>query len=225
MEEKRVRKHNITKYVKVFWVFIIGCLAGFIIEGIVTLLSSGHFELRQGVIYGPFAQVYGMGTLLFYFVLPHWKKNTHIFIISMVLGAGIEYLCSYLQEMWFGTVSWEYSGQMFNLNGRTSLFYALCWGVLGVFFSKKIYPFFQKLDNIVSKKLIQYISYACIVLMIGNFSISFLAGQRQKQRLLGKKPSSEIEEFLDVFYPDYRMNQIYANKRVRVDTDFYFYGK
>ena len=37
-----------------FWIFIIGSIAGFIFEMIVVFFQKGHFELRQGLIYGPF---------------------------------------------------------------------------------------------------------------------------------------------------------------------------
>lgn len=79
---------KINKLLTLFLVFMIGCLAGFIIEGIVTLVSKGHFELRQGVIYGPFAQVYGIGALVFYLVLPNIRGNTKVFFISMLLRCG-----------------------------------------------------------------------------------------------------------------------------------------
>lgn len=207
---------------KLFWIFVIGCLAGFIIEGVVTLISRGHFEIRQGVIYGPFAQVYGIGTLAFYLLLPKIKGNTKIVIVSMTIGAIVEYGCSYLQQMWFGTVSWDYTNQILNLNGRTSLFYALCWGILGLFFSKKLYPLFNKLDFIINRKLVQYTTYLAIIFMLFNFSISFLAGARQKERMENQIANTKIEVFLDKHYPDYRMNRIYGNKIRKVSTDSYF---
>lgn len=78
-------KKKINKILALFLVFMIGCIAGVLIEGIVTLLSKGHFELRQGVIYGPFAQVYGLGALVFYLVLPRIQTNAKVFVISMAL--------------------------------------------------------------------------------------------------------------------------------------------
>ena len=40
-----------------FWIFIIGSIAGFIFEITVVFFQKGHFELRQGLIYGPFIPV------------------------------------------------------------------------------------------------------------------------------------------------------------------------
>ena len=60
----------------------------------------------------------------------------------MFLGGGFEYLCSLFQEKVFGTVSWDYSHQMFNIGGRTSLKYMIIWGVLALIVVKVIYPFY-----------------------------------------------------------------------------------
>ena len=42
--------------------------------------------------------------------------------------------------MLFGTVSWDYSGTPFNIDGRTNLMFALIWGTLGLIWIKEIYP-------------------------------------------------------------------------------------
>ena len=65
----------------------------------------------------------------------------------MVLGGIVEYLFSFFQEKFFGTVSWDYSNLWFNINGRTSLLHCLYWGTGGVLFVKYIYPFIEKLIN------------------------------------------------------------------------------
>ena len=77
---------------------------------------------------GPFAPVYGIGTLAFYLILPKFKKMWQVFLVSGVLGGVTEYLCSYFQEKLFGTISWDYSNQLLNFNGRTSILYCIVLG-------------------------------------------------------------------------------------------------
>ncbi|MFR1475096.1 MAG: putative ABC transporter permease [Hydrogeniiclostridium mannosilyticum] len=36
----------------------------------------------------------------------------------------MEYIFSWAQEKLFGTISWEYSNEALNINGRTSIWYA-----------------------------------------------------------------------------------------------------
>ena len=72
--------------------------------------------------------------MLFTLVMYRFKHSSSfiIFLVSAVVGALFEYVCSWVQEMAFGTVSWEYSNEPLNLNGRTSLSFAVMWGVFGL---------------------------------------------------------------------------------------------
>ena len=64
-------KENKIYIAKIFWVFILGCLIGYIMEVSLNIYLTKNFETRQGLIYGPLAPVYGLGTLSFYLILPY----------------------------------------------------------------------------------------------------------------------------------------------------------
>lgn len=49
--------------IKIFWIFEIGSVFGFIIEMLYILVYTRTIEIRQGLIYGPFIQVYGIGAV------------------------------------------------------------------------------------------------------------------------------------------------------------------
>ena len=59
-------KNKINELTKIFFIFMIGSLIGYIVEMIVALVQNGHLESRQGVLYGPFTPVYGIGIIVFY---------------------------------------------------------------------------------------------------------------------------------------------------------------
>ena len=63
--ERRERSfaHGLNFY-KLFWVFLIGCFLGVIIELIWCAVLYQKFESRAGLIYGPFNPVYGFGALV-----------------------------------------------------------------------------------------------------------------------------------------------------------------
>ena len=128
--KKISKKENLQKIIKLFWIFLIGSIIGYIIEMIVGLVQNGHFVSRQGLLFGPFIQVYGVGLVIYYLVISNIKQKNYIkiFFTSMLLGGIVEYLFSFFQEVLFGTISWDYSDLMFNLNGRTSLLHCLYWG-------------------------------------------------------------------------------------------------
>ena len=91
------KKNLIKELIIVFWLFIIGSILGYIFEMIVVLFQKGYFESRQGLIYGPFTPVYGIGAIIYYLILNNIKKDNKIkiFFITAILGGITEYICSF----------------------------------------------------------------------------------------------------------------------------------
>ena len=193
------------EFLKLFWIFVFGCIMGYVMEVIFNFVRTGEFETRQGLIYGPFAPVYGIGTLAFYLILPKFKKMWQVFLVSGVLGGVTEYLCSYFQEKLFGTISWDY--------GRTSILYCLVWGALGVAFIKFVYPYFDKIfDKVLYKIGTKVITAFAVVFMIFNISISSLAAQREYERREHIEAGSRMDVFLDEHFPDEILDEVYRNR-------------
>lgn len=207
--------------IKLFWVFIIASIIGCLVETIVCIVQKGHFEIRQGVIYGPFIPVYGAGAVLFYLIVPmvtgataeNAKKisNMKILVYSMVLGGITEYIFSYGQECLFGTISWDYTNLLFNINGRTSLIHCIYWGIGGIIFIKFLYPYIENLTSKMNIKKLTLATTCLAIFMIYNISISMLAGQRQMERVQNISPKSRLDTYLDEKYPDKVMDTIFSN--------------
>ena len=211
MKEKNVKK----ELTILFWVFIIGSIAGFIFEVIVVFFQKGHFELRQGLIYGPFIPVYGIGAMCYYIVLSKIKiKNkVQIFLITMILGGITEYLCSFIQEKAFGTISWDYSYLPFNINGRTSLLHCIYWGIGGVLYITYIEPLLNKMIDKTNMKAFDLITIILSIFIVFDISISWMAADRQTERKNDIEPENRLDIFLDKNYPDEYMNRIFNNKK------------
>lgn len=211
MKEKNVKK----ELTILFWVFIIGSIAGFIFEVIVVFFQKGHFELRQGLIYGPFIPVYGIGAMCYYIVLSKIKiKNkVQIFLITMILGGITEYLCSFIQEKAFGTISWDYSYLPFNINGRTSLLHCVYWGIGGVLYITYIEPLLNKMIDKTNMKAFDLITIILSIFIVFDISISWMAADRQTERKNNIEPENRLDIFLDKNYPDEYMNRIFNNKK------------
>lgn len=208
-------KNKINELTKIFIIFMIGSLIGYIVEMIVALVQNGHLESRQGVLYGPFTPVYGIGIIVFYlfFNKVDTRQKGKIFIMSMILGGITEYLCSFLQEKIFGTVSWDYSNWIFNINGRTTLIHCTYWGIAGILYISYIEPLIPKINELLNKNLTKILAASLAVFMIFNITISSMAALRQKERNDNIAPQNKIDEFLDANYPDYYMNRVFANKK------------
>lgn len=201
---------------KAFWVFFIASIIGCIVETIVSLVQKGHFEVRQGLLYGPFIPVYGVGAVFYFFTITKIKKTGGVFLASALLGGFVEYFFSYFQEKFFGTVSWDYSHLWFNLNGRTSLLHCLYWGTGGVLFVKFLYPYMNQLIDRFNKKVaFQCMSGILACFMFFNICISCVAADRQFERRQQIQATTSLDKILDQYYPDEVMDTIYTNKKER----------
>lgn len=215
-----MKRKDVFKFVLIiFWVFIIGSMIGYGVETIVAIIQKGHFASRQGLLYGPLIPVYGVGLVSYYLVISKIKdkSNLKIFIITMVLGGIVEYLFSFFQEKFFGTVSWDYSNLWFNLNGRTSLLHCLYWGTGGVLFVKYVYPFIEKLINKIDILALKQITVILLVLLAFDVGISCIAANRQRERIEGVVANSSLDRFCDEYYPDSVMDYIYSNKINKIE--------
>ena len=81
---------------RIFLIFILGSILGYLYETILVFFQTGHYESRQGLIYGPFTPVYGIGGVVYYLFFEKVKirKLPQVFLISMLLGGTTEYIAS-----------------------------------------------------------------------------------------------------------------------------------
>lgn len=207
-------------FTKLFYLFIFGSILGTLFETVWALFAEGHFEIRVGVVYGPFIPVYGGGACFLTAVLYKLYKlsDTLIFVISAIIGAGFEYICSWCQEMIFGTVSWDYSNAPFNLDGRTNLMFALIWGFLGLVWVRYLYPFASKLIEKIPKRIGSVITTFLIIFMIFNAVMSVSATYRWMQRQEGVPASNGFEAYIDKRFDDDRMNLLFPHMEAVEDT-------
>lgn len=195
-------------------IFVLGCLIGYLVEVYYAFFKHGTYINKQGMIYGPFNQIYGFGALVFVLILYKIRNINKflLFLAASFVGGVFEYMCSFLQEVIFKSSSWNYSKMKFSFNGRTNIVHAAFWGILGVIFFWFIFPAFIRLINAVPIRVTKIISWSFFVFMILNMTVSTVAAIRYEERSVEKKaPSNSIERFLDDVYPDERMHRVYPN--------------
>lgn len=197
------------------WIFIAGCYGGFLVETLWCLIKNGYIESRKSLVLGHLSVAYGMGAVLLTLILVRFQqaKLWKIFLIAFVSGTVTEYICSLGQEICFGTVAWDYSHLPLNINGRVCLLYSLFWGVLGVVWVKAVIPLMRKIFDRVHLPFEKVIVWAFIAFFVFDCALSASAALRMNERAQGIAASNKVEQFLDTYYPDDKMNQIYANSR------------
>ena len=208
-------KSKFNEFFKIFIIFMIGSMIGYVVEMIVALVQNGHFVSRQGLLYGPFTPVYGIGILVYYvfFTFVKTRDKKWVFLFSMVIGGITEYLCSYVQEKVFGTVSWDYSQWLFNINGRTTLVHCTYWGFAGLLYVSFIEPLIPKIEEFIKSHKVKIMATSVAVFMIFNVTISSMAAIRQKERVENIPAQGNVDVFLDNMYPDEFMDTVFENKK------------
>lgn len=206
---------------KLFIIFIIGCLFGNYYEMILNLVrhylrdGSIFWEVRRGFIYLPLSPVYGAGAVLMTLAFAEKDYKWHqILIYGAILGGSFEYIISFLQETFIGTVSWNYTKYPLDINGRTTIPIMLLWGVLCVIFVKLVYPFLSKVIEKIPYKIGNIITKILVIIITLDALISFTAVIRQSLRREGIKPFTFIGEACDKIYTDERLKIAYPNMRL-----------
>lgn len=199
--------------IKIFWIFVIGSVFGFVVEMLYATIYTRTLVIRQGLIYGPFIQVYGAGAVAYYFLISKFKEPKEAFFAGAIMGGILEYLFSFFQEIFFGTISWDYSKFILNLNGRICLLYCVYWGIIAVAFLKIVYPWIQKIEPLIYKKSVRILTIFMVLFMTFDITISGLAASRQQERRKNIPPKNDLDIFLDKQYPDEFLDRIYNNKK------------
>lgn len=208
-----MKKTIINYIIKIFWIFIIGSVFGFFAEMLYALVYTRTLEIRQGLIYGPFIQIYGIGAVAYYLLISKVQEPKKAFFLGMIMGGILEYFCSFFQEIFFGTISWDYSNLFLNLNGRVCLLYCVYWGIIAIMYLKIVYPFLKKIEPLIHKKSVKIITVFLMLFMTFDITISCMAANRQQERHQNIPADGMIDEFLDKAYPDELLDRIYNNKK------------
>ncbi len=202
------------------WIFMLGCVIGVVFETLGVYLTKGVWMRRSGVLYGPFNQIYGFGAVVFTLALYHFRKKNDllIFAAGMLIGALFEFLCSWVQQRVFGSVSWEYSDMPVNLGGRTNIAYAIAWGIMGLVFITQLWPWLSEMieripnnfrRRMTGKSITLILFFALALNMALSGAAVFRAGQRQD----GIPAGDPVAQFFDTCYPDEVIQEKYPSMR------------
>lgn len=208
MEKEKITFHDI------FYIFLFGCLFGWIVEGIWSYLKRGILLNHSALVLGPFNVVYGVSAIVLTLCLYRLKdkKYIQVFGISFAVGTILEYAMSFLMEKTLGFVAWNYSKKPFNINGRVCLTYSIFWGILGLIWIKLIYPRVKKIIDKFNKRISNKFMIAMIVFLIFNTLLTFAAVERGKEFEQGIPPSNKFERILDKYFGVEYLNNMYNNR-------------
>ena len=128
---------GICEYVTWFGAF---SFLGWVYECTYCTINTKRWQNR-GFLFGPVCPIYGFGVALVLLLADAVPAPTaggdgslawwQVFLGASLASAVLEYVTSYVMERLFHARWWDYSNVPLNLNGRTCLPFALCFGAVG----------------------------------------------------------------------------------------------
>ncbi len=188
---------------KIFIFFLIGCLLGTYYEEILNLIRTGTFSSRQGLIYGPFSPIYGVGVAIFVIFLGRRNEERTIFktwLYSALIGGITEFITSLIADKVFGVEFWNYEGMFLNIMGRTTIPFMIFWGLGGLVLMKVVYPFISKWLHKIPYKVGNIIYYIVFSFILIDVILTYSALGRMALRNNGVEPFTFVGRFYDKVY-------------------------
>lgn len=218
-------KEKITIH-QLFWYFLIFSVLGLILETIYCYITSGTFESRKGLIWGPFCPAYGVCGAFLIFVLYklNYKSIVGLFAAGFIFGSIAEYLLSYGLEAVYGMRFWNYEYLSFNLNGRISLIFSIYWGVLSVLLVKFVKPLIDKMINKIKPHTRNIIELGIFIFLCIDCVVTIWGIQTYQNRVLYNKTyKAESNNFIlqirenieNNYFTNERMSLTFPNLRVK----------
>ena len=153
--------------------FFIYSILGFIVEGIFTLITSGHFS--SGILYGLWTPVYGFGAILTIIISRKIFKNMHksrfvetlvTFIILTIVLTLIEWIGGILIENLFHETLWNYKNYKYNIGKYIALEMSLIWGAVSILIIYFVKPVIDKIVTKIPKSITFIITTLFIIDLI-----------------------------------------------------------
>ena len=216
------KKNKLTIW-KFFAYFIIYSFLGWIIETAYGFLIEGVIESRKSFLYGPLCAIYGVGASIMIVLLRYFDKNNYtLFFAGTVIGSFIEYMVSWIGELWLHTRWWDYSGQFLNINGRICLSYTFFWGILAIILIKTINPRIDKFIDWMLSKINPKIFNTIILIFIILIFFDWIYSAAVQEWVLIKVSVEKELNIADKDKAKQKYEEVYSNENIKNFVDKYW---
>lgn len=160
---------SVEQYIFCFFVY---AFLGYLCE--VAYCSICQRKLvNRGYLYMPICPIYGCGAIIILLsMLPISNMWYLVLILGILLTSGLEYLTSYVMELFFHMRWWDYSKRKFNINGRVCLRNSLMFGALVMLVIYGLHPLMIKLMDVIGILAIRVIISILLTGLIIDFIFS-----------------------------------------------------
>ncbi len=170
---------NVLDIRKYFIYFVMYAVVGWLYEVFLEVVVYRWGFSNRGVLFGPYAVIYGFGALIFIFSLSKliaYKKSKPlnivkpiiIFVLCALIATAIELIATYGLEFFTGSWPWQtYVDYEYNFQARIALSPSIRFGIGGVVFLYIVQPLFEKLvSKLKETTIIKLSSILAVVLIV-----------------------------------------------------------
>ncbi len=206
-------------FYKIVWLFVIGSFMGDIVETIFCRITAGVWMSRSSLVWDSFSIVWGLAIAAATILLHKDRDKPDRYLFSSVHSG--RSLRVFMQRL-FRTLFWAcllglywYSVQSGRTNQSALLFFL---GIAAVVWIKVLYPcvsgWIEKIPRITGHIL----TWCLIVFMSVNMLVSAAALVRYNHRTAGERSDHVIDQLLDTYFDDARMERIYPNAKTKEEV-------
>lgn len=167
------RQKKIETICYMFFIFLIGCMVGWIYEVIFYWITEGMLRNR-GILYGPWLPIYGIGALGIYALKPIKKHPVLLFMLCIVVTGVVEYVIGFVSIYFFGMRLWDYREEFCNINGIVCLQSVLSFAIMGIVFHYLLEPGAERIVKKIDSKRFQIICLVLLVVFVADCILSAL---------------------------------------------------
>lgn len=183
-------KQLVQKLFLCFWMYAV---LGWCYEVFLEVVVYRWGFHNRGELFGPYCPIYGTGALLFLLCFGWFKKKKYsltveilvkpllIFLGCMLVATAVELAASYVLEFTKGSWPWQtYSRYKYNFQARIALSTSIRFGLGGLLFMYVVQPLFDRLLSKPSRKAINIIAAAVLVIVVADFIVTKATGYTPK---------------------------------------------
>lgn len=166
--------------------FIIGSVAGFVIELFYRRFVSQKRWANPGFMVGPYIPLYGFGVMLLFTIsnfgiaetsLPEWAKILIILAIIGLMMTVIELIAGLIFIRGMHIKLWDYSNRWGNFKGVICPLFSFIWFAVGSLYYFFLNPFLIKaIENVHDNAAYDFFIGAVIGMMVVDFAYSLHLG-------------------------------------------------
>ena len=206
-------------YEKLFWLFLVGSVAGVLIEGLFCLIAKGHWETHVVSVLAPYNILYGLGVVLFYIGAVKLQRKPLLLqiVIMTAFATALELLGGLLLRYGLGMRAWDYSHSFLNYKGIICLGFSAAWGVAAFVFAKLSPRIERMLQRCTGRRWRVACTMLSLIIAL-DLCLTGVSLQRWSQRHYGVPAQTEMAKELDTEAPDDWMQKRFIEWRF-LDTE------